>query len=183
MESIEKDLLPYWESAEFPPWLIDKLKPLGIAGFSVKGYGSPGLSTIETGALCYELARREASVGLFLIVHCAAGMSVIEAFGNEEQKQRFLPKGVTMEKIFAFALTEPEIGSDASSLKTTAKKVEGGWILNGEKRWIGNAPFADVIVWARNKDDGGRIQGFVVEKGSAGFEIEKMQGKLAMRIN
>ena len=182
MDSIEKDLLPYSEKAEFPPWLVGKIKELGISGFSVKGYGSPELSTLESGALCFEAARRDASVGTFMIVHVGAGMALIEALGNEEQKQRFLPKGASMEKIYAFALTEPDNGSDASGLKTTARRTEGGWILNGQKRWIGNATMADVIVWARNVDDGGRIQAFVVEKGSPGFDVAKMQGKMSLRM-
>ena len=79
-----------------------------------------------------------------------------------------------MEKIFCFGLTEPTNGSDASALRTTARKVEGGYVLNGEKRWIGNATFGDVIVWARNEDDGGRVQAFVVEKGSPGIVCKKM---------
>ena len=93
-----------------------------------------------------------------------------------------LTRGIKFEKIFCFGLTEPENGSDATGLKTSARKVEGGWVLNGTKRWIGNATLGDVIVWARNEDDGGRIQAFVVEKGSAGFMPKKMEGKMALRI-
>ena len=89
---------------------------------------------------------------------------------------------MSFEKIFCFGLTEPENGSDASGLRTTARIVEGGWVLNGNKRWIGNATMGDVIVWARNEDDGGRIQAFVVEKGSSGFLPKKMEGKMALRI-
>ena len=84
-------------------------------------------------------------------------MSVIDALGDEEQKQRLLVPGMKFEKIFCFGLTEPLNGSDATGLKTTAKKVEGGYILNGQKRWIGNATFGDVCVWARNEADGNRI--------------------------
>mmetsp|Transcript_32919 Transcript_32919/g.40711 ORF Transcript_32919/g.40711 Transcript_32919/m.40711 type:complete len:106 (+) Transcript_32919:106-423(+) len=84
MDEIEPELLPYSARAEFPPWLIGKLRTLGISGFSVRGYGSPELSTLETGALCYEIAKRDASVGTFLVVHIGAGMAVIEALGNEE---------------------------------------------------------------------------------------------------
>lgn len=86
------------------------------------------------------------------------------------------------EKIFCFGLTEPDNGSDATGLQTTATKTEGGWILNGKKRWIGNATLGDVIVWAKNTNDGNRIQAFVVEKGSAGFHPVKMEGKMALRI-
>ena len=80
-----------------------------------------------------------------------------------------LPKGMSFEKIFCFGLTEPTNGSDASDLKTTACRVEGGWLLNGQKRWIGNAMIGDVIIWAKNVDDGDRVQAFLVEKGSAGM--------------
>ena len=89
---------------------------------------------------------------------------------------------MSFEKIFSFGLTEPGNGSDASNLLTTAKKVEGGWILNGQKRWIGNGTLGDVIVWARNLEDNNRIQAYVVEKGSPGFSAKKMEGKMALRI-
>ena len=85
------------------------------------------------------------------------------------------------ERIYSFGLTEPEYGSDASSLKTSARKVEGGWVLNGQKRWIGNGTISDVIVWARNVDDGNRIQGFVVDKDSPGMRATKIEGKMALR--
>ena len=157
MDSVEKDLLPYIESTEFPAWLPDKIKSLGINGLQINGYGSPDLSTLEAGAVIYEMAKRDGSVATFLLVHNAIGMAVINALGDDEQKERFLTKGVKFEKIFCFGLTEPDNGSDATGLKTTARRVEGGYILNGQKRWIGNATFGDVIVWARNEDDGGRI--------------------------
>jgi len=86
------------------------------------------------------------------------------------------------EKIFCFGLTEPLNGSDATGLQTTATKTEGGWLLNGTKRWIGNATMGDVVVWARNTSDGNRIQAFVVEKGSAGFHPTKIEGKMALRV-
>ena len=89
---------------------------------------------------------------------------------------------MNFEKIFCFGLTEPDNGSDATSLKTTATKTEGGWLLNGTKRWIGNATMGDVVVWARNTSDGNRIQAFVVEKGSAGFNPTKIEGKMALRV-
>lgn len=182
MDSIYKDLLPYVESTEFPTWLIKKIAALGINGMQIKGYGSPGLSHLEAGAMCFELAKRDVSCFTFTSVHNHIGMAVINGLGDEEQKERMLTKGVAFEKVFCFGLTEPTNGSDASALKTTAHKVEGGWILNGEKRWIGNATFGDVIVWARNEADNGRVQAFVVEKGSSGMICKKMEGKLGLRI-
>ena len=123
--------MPYIESTEFPAWLPEKFKPLGINGLQIKGYGSPGLSTLEAGAICYEIAKRDGSASTFLLVHNAIGMAVIDALGDEEQKERFLTRGVKFEKIFCFGLTEPDNGSDATGLKTSARKVEGGWVLNG----------------------------------------------------
>ena len=131
MDDCYKDLLPYVESTEFPAWLPEKLKPLGINGLQIKGYGSPGLSSIESGAICYELGKRDGGAATFLLVHNAIGMAVIDALGDEEQKERFLTRGIKFEKIFCFGLTEPENGSDATGLKTSARKVEGGWLLNG----------------------------------------------------
>ena len=182
MDSIYKDLLPHVEATTFPTWLPDKIKPLGINGLQIKGYGSPGLPTIEAGASIFEMAKRDGSAATFFLVHNSIGMAVIDGLGDQEQKDRLLPPGIKFEKIYCFGLTEPENGSDASGLKTTARKVAGGWVLNGQKRWIGNATIGDVVVWARNVDDGNRIQAFVVEKGTAGFHPTKIEGKMALRI-
>ena len=130
----------------------------------------------------YEMAKFDGSVSTFLLVHNAIGMAVIDALGDDEQKERLLTKGMNFDKIFCFGLTEPDNGSDASALKTSAKKVDGGYVLNGKKRWIGNATLGDVIVWARNEDDGNRVQAFVVEKGSQGFAPTKMEGKQALKV-
>jgi alkylation response protein AidB-like acyl-CoA dehydrogenase len=161
--------------------MIEKIKALGINGLTVKGYGSPGLTTLETGSLLLEMAKRDGSVATFFLVHNAIGMSVVEKLGDEEQKQRLLPAGIKFDRIMSFGLTEPLNGSDASGLKTTATKVEGGWKLNGEKRWIGNATIGDCIVWARNASDGNKIQAFYVEKGSQGFNTKKIERKYSLR--
>ena len=181
MDSIYTDLIPYNENTEFPPWLVSKLKPLGINGLQIKGHGSPELSTLEAGAICYELAKRDACVSSFFVVHNCIGMAVIDALGDEEQKERLLSQGMKFERTFCFGLTEPDYGSDASGLKTSARRVQGGYVINGQKIWIGNGTISDVIVWARNEDDGGRIQAFIVEKGSPGLVAKKMEGKLALR--
>jgi len=156
-DEIYKDLLPHVEASTFPSWLPDKLKPLGINGFTIKGYGSPGLTTLETGACIYEIAKRDGSTATFLVAHNGIGMSVIDALGDEEQKARLIPPGMRFERIYSFGLSEPGNGSDATGLKTTATKTKGGWLLNGEKRWIGNGTISDMIVWARNANDGNRI--------------------------
>ncbi|HLI05967.1 MAG TPA: acyl-CoA dehydrogenase family protein [Ktedonobacteraceae bacterium] len=170
----------YWERAEFPFELIPKLARLGIAGGSIKGYGCPGMSAVAAGLVATELARGDASVCTFFGVHSGLAMSSIAMLGSEEQKQRWLPPMARMEKIGAFALTEPKHGSDAVALETHAHRVGDKYILNGAKRWIGNASFADVvIVWAR--DDEGKVGGFLVEKGTPGFEPKVMTGKVAKR--
>ena len=148
---------------------------------------------MDTGAVFYELARWDASVATYFVVaNCLGkaffmlnieGISVIERCGGEEQKKRILPDCIQMKKSICFGLTEPNNGSDATGLKTTAKKVEGGYLINGQKRWIGNATFADyIVVWAKNVDEGNKIQGFVVEKGSKGLNTNKIEGKFSIRM-
>ena len=155
MDSLDLD--KSYDEARFPTEVIDKLRQLKITGLQIKGYGSPGLTTVEAGAMLFEIAKRDGSIASFFTVHNAIGLSVINALGDEEQKQRLLTPGMNFDKIFCFGLTEPENGSDASGLRTTATKVEGGYLLNGRKRWIGNGTFGDVIVWARNPADGNRV--------------------------
>jgi glutaryl-CoA dehydrogenase len=170
----------YWERAEFPFELIPKLAQLNIAGGSIKGYGCPGMSATAAGLMALELARGDASICTFFGVHSGLAMSSIAMLGSEEQKQRWLPPMARMEKIGAFALTEPKHGSDAVALETRARRVSNEYVLSGAKRWIGNASFADVvIVWAR--DDEGKVGGFLVEKGTPGFEPTVMTGKVAKR--
>ncbi|MFL5693952.1 MAG: acyl-CoA dehydrogenase family protein [Ktedonobacteraceae bacterium] len=180
----DKEVIPiindYWERAEFPFELIPRLASLHIAGGSIQGYGCPGMSAIATGLIALELARGDASICTFFGVHSGLAMSSIAMLGSEEQKQRWLPPMARMEKIGAFGLTEPDHGSDAVALETRAHRVGDEYILNGSKRWIGNASFADVtIIWAR--DDDGNVGGFLVEKGMPGFEPRVMTGKVAKR--
>lgn len=143
--------------------------------------GSPKLTNLEAGALIYEMARRDPGIAGFFVIHNGIGMAVIDAFGSKSQKQKFLPPYLKFDKVLGFGLTEPLNGSDASQLQTTARRVPGGWVLNGQKRWIGNATLGDVVVWAKNMEDGGKVQAFVVEKGMKGFTPTKMQGKMAFR--
>ena len=138
---------------------------------------------MEVGVIIYELAKVDASISTFLSVHNSIGMAVVDYLGNEEQRARILPDGIALKKILSFGSSEPDFGSDATGLRTNAKKVEGGFLINGEKRWIGNATFADyIIVWARNLDDGEKIQAFLVEKGSKGLTTKKIENKYSLRI-
>lgn len=130
----------------------------------------------------FEIAKIDLSLCTFMIVHNSIGSSVVDKLGNEEQRKRLLPDLISLNKLICFGLTEPDYGSDASSLKTTAKKVEGGYLITGEKRWIGNGTFADyIVVFARNEAEGGKVQAFVVEKGSKGLVTKKIEGKYSLR--
>jgi glutaryl-CoA dehydrogenase len=180
----DKEVIPiindYWERAEFPFELIPKMAALGIAGGSIQGYGCPGMSATAAGLIAVELARGDASVCTFFGVHSGLAMSSLAMLGSEEQKQRWLPAMARMEKIGAFALTEPNHGSDAVALETRARREGNEYVIDGAKRWIGNASFADVvIVWAR--DEEGNVGGFLVEKGTPGFETKIITGKVAKR--
>ena len=171
----------YWERAEFPFELIPKLATLGLAGGTIKGYGSPGLSAVAVGVASAELSRGDGSVETFLGVTSGLAMQSIAFCGSEEQKQRWLPAMARMEKIGAFGLTEPHVGSDAAHIRTTATRVGDRYVLNGAKRWIGNATFADVVViWAQDSETG-KMGGFLVEKGTPGFEATVITGKIAKR--
>ena len=135
------------------------------------------------GAICYEISKIDASIGTFLTVHNSIGMGVVDLLGSEEQRARILPDAIALKKIMSFGLTEPDYGSDATGLKTSAKKVPGGYLITGEKRWIGNGTFADyIIIWARNIEEGNKIQAFVVEKGAKGLKTTKIENKYALRI-
>src|SRR3954468_23107604 len=171
---------PYWERAEFPHELVPKLAPLGIAGFQIDGYDCPGMSNVTAGLVILELARGDLSMSTFMGVHSALAMMSIAMLGSEEQKQRFLPPMARLEKIGAFGLTEPAHGTDVVVLETTARRDGDSYVLNGHKRWIGNATFADyTIIWARGDD--GHVGGYVVEKGTPGFDPEFIAGKTALR--
>jgi glutaryl-CoA dehydrogenase len=170
----------FWERAEFPFDLVPKFAEIGIAGGTIEGYGCPGMSAVSAGLVAAELARADGSVGTFNGVHSFLAMQSIALLGDEEQRERFLPAMARMEKIGAFGLTEPQHGSDAVALETSARADGDGFVLNGQKKWIGNGSIADyVLVWARGED--GAVGGYVVEKGTPGFEATVMTGKTALR--
>ena len=160
MDRIYKDLIPHVENATFPVDLLNKnFRELGVGGLWCKDFGSPGLTTLETGAIMFEIAKRDVSVSTGYLIHHAIGMDVIDKLGNQEQRARLLPDAISLKTYCAFGLTEPNNGSDASGLQTTATKVEGGWLINGTKRWPGNTlvPGALLNCWARNTSDGNKI--------------------------
>jgi glutaryl-CoA dehydrogenase len=180
----EKEVIPrineYWERAEFPFELVPKLAELGIAGGTIEGYGCPGMSNVSAGLVAAELARADGSVGTFNGVHSFLAMQSIAMLGDEEQRERYLPAMARLEKVGAFGLTEPAHGSDAVGLETSARRGGDSYVLNGQKKWIGNGTIADhVLIWARGED--GAVGGYVVDKGTPGYEARVMTGKTALR--
>jgi glutaryl-CoA dehydrogenase len=172
----------YWTRAKFPDEILPGLAELGIAGLPYHGYGCPGRSPLADGMVAMELARTDPSIATFCGVHGGLAMGTIYLCGSEEQKQRWLPAMARMHQLGAFGLTEPEVGSGvARGLATTARRDGDGWILDGRKKWIGNASFADLIViWARDAEDD-QVKGFVVEAGTPGFQTEDLVDKIALR--
>jgi glutaryl-CoA dehydrogenase len=170
----------YWERAEFPFELVPGFAQLGIAGGTIEGYGSPGMSAVAAGLVAAELARADGSIGTFNGVHSFLAMQSIALLGSEEQRERFLPPMARMERLGAFGLTEPRHGSDAVALETRARRDGDSFVLDGQKKWIGNGSIADyVLIWAR--DEEGQVGGYVVEKGTPGFTAQVMTGKTALR--
>jgi glutaryl-CoA dehydrogenase len=181
---VDEDVLPvaagYWERADFPWELLEKMAPLAIVGDGIEGYGCPSMSPIACGLIHMELNRGDGSLGTFLGVQAGLAMRSIALLGSEEQKQRWLAPMARLEKIGAFALTEPDHGSDSAGLETTARREGEEYVIDGEKRWIGNGTIADVIVvWARTED--GEVNGFLVEKDSPGLQTSVITGKASVR--
>ncbi|MDR6302000.1 acyl-CoA dehydrogenase family protein [Mesonia maritima] len=172
-----------WNKAKFPFEIIPKFAELNITGVPYEGYGCPNLPFLMEGIIAQEIARVDVSISTFFGVHSGLAMGSIYLCGSEEQKQEWLPKMQKLEKIGAFGLTEPNVGSAVSQGMETTCKFDGeNWILNGQKKWIGNATFADVIViWAKDEDSG-HVKGFLVRKENPGFKAEKMEDKMALRI-
>jgi glutaryl-CoA dehydrogenase len=182
---VDREVLPvindYWEAEELPWPLLRRLPELGLLGEDIRGHGCPGMTPLARGLVNMELHRGDGSLGTFLGVQSGLAMKSIDMHGSEEQKARWLPALARLDAVGAFALTEPEHGSDSVALETTARRAGDGWVLDGAKRWIGNASIADVVVvWARSDEDG-QVKGFLVEKDTPGFEATTMTGKGASR--
>ncbi|MFG3125762.1 acyl-CoA dehydrogenase family protein [Streptomyces sp. NPDC048201] len=181
-----KNLAPiaadYWERGDFPHELIPQMPELGIAGLQFAGHGAPGRGALVAGLVSMELARVDPSFATFYGVHSGLGIATIMECGSEEQKRRWIPEMLRWERLAAFALTEPDVGSGTSrGLTTTARREGDTWVLNGRKKWIGNATFADlVIVWAKDEADG-EVKGFVVQQGAEGFTPQRIEGKVSLR--
>jgi alkylation response protein AidB-like acyl-CoA dehydrogenase len=174
----------YWADDAFPFELLPGFKELNIGGLGMEGEGLPGGSLALLGFVMMEMARIDPSFATFFGVHDGLAMGSIYIDGSEEQKQKWLPPMARMEKIGCFGLTEPLVGSGtAGGLTTTAKREGDTWILNGEKKWIGNSTWCDVsIIWARDLADN-QVKGFIVEnKTTPGFSVEKIEHKIALKV-
>jgi glutaryl-CoA dehydrogenase len=186
-EYMETEVRPiigdYWERGEFPHELLPGFAKLIGATFASKPYSIDNLGPLMTGVACMEMARVDPSIYTFFGVHWGLCMGSIHLFGSEAQKARWLPAMEKFERIGSWALTEPEVGSaTAAGMTTTARKENGYWILNGEKKWSGNAPFADVnVIFARDVSNH-KVAAFLVERGTPGYSIEKLEGKTSLRV-
>lgn len=182
-ESVSPIIAEYWGKDQFPFEIVPKIAALDIGGVGYEGYGAAGGSWLLNGLICMELARGDCSVATFYGVHTGLSAGSIYLCGDEEQKQRWLPAMMRFEKIGSFGLTEPLVGSATSGgMMTTCRREGDSWVLNGQKKWIGNSTFADInVIWARDEDSK-QVKGFVVMKDNPGFSVEKIKTKMALRV-
>ena len=167
------------------PSIFPEMGEMGLLGVTLpEAYGGLGGSYVSYGLVAREVERIDSSYRSMMSVQSSLVIYPIYAYGSEEQRQKYLPKLASGEWIGCFGLTEPDAGSDPAGMKTTAKKTDGGYVLNGAKMWISNAPIADVfVVWAKSDAHGGAIRGFVLEKGMAGLSAPKIENKLSLRAS
>jgi glutaryl-CoA dehydrogenase len=168
-ESFDSDVMP-------------EMGKLGFLGPTISGYGCAGVNHVCYGLIAREVERVDSGYRSTLSVQSSLVMYPIHEFGSEDQRRKFLPKLASGEWLGCFGLTEPNVGSDPGGMVTRAKKVDGGYVLQGAKMWISNAPYADVfLIWA--KDDAGKIRGFLAEKGMKGLSVSKIEGKFSLRVS
>ncbi len=164
------------------PAIFREMGELGLLGPTIDGYGCPGVNYVSYGLIAREIERVDSGYRSMFSVQSSLVMYPIYTYGTEEQREKYLPKLATGEWIGCFGLTEPDAGSDPGGMLTRARTVDGGYVLNGAKMWISNAPLADVfVVWAKCDDD--KIRGFVLEKGMKGLSAPKIEGKLSLRAS
>jgi glutaryl-CoA dehydrogenase len=162
--------------------IMTEMGELGLLGATIEGYGCAGVNYVSYGLIAREVERVDSGYRSALSVQSSLVMHPIHAYGSEAQRQKYLPKLASGEWVGCFGLTEPDHGSDPGSMKTRARKVDGGYVLKGAKMWITNSPIADVfVVWA--KDDAGKIRGFVLEQGMKGLSAPKIEGKFSLRAS
>jgi glutaryl-CoA dehydrogenase len=180
-ERIRPHVVGWYEAGGFPPELAGLYGELGVLGMHLDGDGLPGASAVEYGLACMELEAVDSGLRTFASTQGSLSMTAIHHFGSEEQRGEWLPRLAAGEALAAFALTEPEAGSDPAAMATSARRAGGDWVLDGSKRWIGMAGQADVlVVWART-DDG--VRGFLVPHDADGISTREITGKLSMRAS
>ena len=182
---VDEKVLPviqkHFEEHTFPRELVGELAGLGLLGSSLDGYGCAGMNAVAYGLICQELERGDSGIRSFVSVQSSLCMYPIHAFGSEAQRQRYLPRMATGELIGCFGLTEPHGGSDPGNMKTHARRRGSDWVLNGAKMWITNSPIADLaVIWAKAEDG---IRGFIVERGTSGFETPEIERKFSLRAS
>lgn len=181
-DSLMPRVLHAHREEHFDAAIMREMGALGLLGLTVHGYGCAGASYVVYGLVAREIERVDSGYRSALSVQSSLVMYPIYAYGSEQQKQKFLPKLATGEWIGCFGLTEPNSGSDPASMATRARKVDGGYLLNGSKTWITNSPIADVfVIWAKDDDD--HIRGFILEKGMPGLTAPKIEGKFSLRAS
>jgi glutaryl-CoA dehydrogenase len=184
----QEKLMPRVQQANrdeyFDPEIMREMGELGLLGSTIDGYGCAGVSYIAYGLVAREVERVDSGYRSALSVQSSLVMHPINAYGSEAQKQKYLPKLARGEWIGCFGLTEPDSGSDPASMQTKAKKVDGGYLLTGNKMWITNSPIADVfVVWAKNEAEDDKVCGFILEKGMSGLSAPKIEGKFSLRAS
>ncbi len=175
----------HFENHTFPENLIPEIGALGMLGASIKGYGCAGVNAVTYGLMLQELEYGDSGLRSFVSVQGSLAMYAIYSSGSEAQKQYWLPRMATGEVIGCFGLTEPDSGSDPGAMRTMARKDGDSYVLNGSKMWITNSPISDIaVVWAKlEEDDAKAIRGFLVERGTPGFETPTIQKKMSLRAS
>ncbi|MGB0921949.1 MAG: acyl-CoA dehydrogenase [Alphaproteobacteria bacterium] len=164
--------------------IFNKMGEAGLLGSTIEGYGCAGVSYVSYGLIAREIERVDSAYRSCASVQSSLVMHPIHAYGSEEQRQKYLPKLASGEHVGAFGLTEPDHGSDPGSMVTRAKKVDGGYIMNGAKMWITSAPIADTfVVWAKSDAHDDKIRGFILERGYDGLSTPKIEGKFSLRAS
>jgi glutaryl-CoA dehydrogenase len=184
-DKLQPRVIEAYASEKTDPEIFREMGGMGLLGVTVpEEYGGIGASYVSYGLIAREVERVDSGYRSMMSVQSSLVMYPIYAYGFEEQRRKYLPKLASGEWIGCFGLTEPDAGSDPAGMKTVAKKTATGYRLNGSKMWISNSPIADVfVVWAKSEAHGGKIRGFVLEKGMKGLSAPKIGGKLSLRAS
>ena len=184
-DKLQPRVISAFREERFDREIMTEMGALGLLGPTVpEEYGGPGVNHVAYGLIAREVERVDSGYRSAMSVQSSLVMHPIHAYGSEAQKQKWLPRLASGELVGCFGLTEPDSGSDPASMRTRAKKVDGGYLLSGQKMWITNSPIADIaVVWAKSDGHDGKIKGFVVERGTKGFSTPKIEGKLSLRAS